>query len=319
MTINEKIKDDALSWIIKEKEGLNQEEKKSLEKFLNNSLNAQEYNKCQNFFADLNGLEDIDKNNIKQNIDNDKKVLKFNKVFTPIAASILLISFLSYFYYDEEKLLYTKTYQTYNTKKVNIHLPDDSLIDLDAKSILNVNYYKHKRLVNFPTGKAVFSISKNKDRPFIIRSNNTQIEVIGTKFEVISVQNINTINVIEGIVRVSNILNEKTKNLIVLKKGESFTLNNKGKNLKLGNININNIAKWKEDLLKFDNITLKDAFKEFKRYTDRKIILKDYEVENFRISGIFSIKDIDKFINSLGEIYDLNIVKNKNEIQLSSK
>ena len=113
-------------------------------------------------------------------------------------------------------------------------------------------------------------------------------------------------------------MNHKIKHLIVLEKGKSFSLDNKGKNLKLKKVNIVDIAKWKDDLIRFDKTTLKEAFKEFARYTDKKILLKDYRVSNFKISGIFSIKDLNKFINSLSEIYDLNIIKKQNEIILSS-
>lgn len=318
MTINEKIEDNALSWIMKEKEGLTPKEGQELNEFLKNSLNQKAYYKYQNLYNNFSDIKEEDILTIEQEIIKNKKKFQLNKIFLPFAASILVVSFLSYFYYESQQILYQKHYQTYVSKKVNIHLPDDSLIDLDAKSNIDIKYYQKKRFVNFSSGKAVFSVHKNKQRPFFIKAGNTQIEVIGTKFEVIKIEDKNTINVIEGIVRISYILNHKIKHLIVLEKGQSFSLDNKGKNLKLKKVNIVDIAKWKDDLIRFDKTTLKEAFKEFARYTDKKILLKDYRVSNFKISGIFSIKDLNKFINSLSEIYDLNIIKKQNEIILSS-
>ena len=319
MTINKKVEDDALTWIMKEKEGLTPDEVRELGQFLKHRLNQKAYTKYQNLYNYFSDIKEENIEEIEQEIIQNKKSLQLNKIFLPFAASILIISFLSYFYYESQQVLYQKHYQTSISKKVNILLPDDSAIDLDAQSNIDIKYYQKKRFVNFTSGKAVFSVHKNKQRPFFIKVGNTQIEVVGTKFEVMKIENRNTINVIEGIVRISYILNDKIKHLIVLKKGQSFSLDNKGKNLKLKEIDIIDIAKWKDDLIRFDKTTLKQAFKEFSRYTDKSILLKDYRVSNFKISGIFAVKELDKFIDSLSEIYNLNIIRNQNEIQLSSK
>ncbi len=314
MNINNKIKEQTLSWIMKEKEGLNKEEIKELQVFLNNINHKKMYEKYNKIFSGCKSFEKDEKDEIKDSIQKDKKVFKFITTFIPLAASILIVFFASSMYFDYTSSTYTNTLQTNNNKKVNIHLPDNSYIDMDIKSKMSVTYYKNKRLINFETGKAVFSVSKDKNRPFIITSNNTRIEVIGTKFEVISLDNINTINVVEGLVKISHIYNQKIKNLIILKKGESFSLNNLGKEIKLTNINIDRIAQWKDDLITFKKTSLYNALKEFARYNNIKIEFKDNKSSLFEISGVFSIKDLDKFILSLPEIYPLIIKKEKDLI-----
>ena len=131
MTINEKIEDNALSWIMKEKEGLTPKEGQELNEFLKNSLNQKAYYKYQNLYNNFSDIKEEDILTIEQEIIKNKKKFQLNKIFLPFAASILVVSFLSYFYYESQQILYQKHYQTYVSKKVNIHLPDDSLIDLD--------------------------------------------------------------------------------------------------------------------------------------------------------------------------------------------
>lgn len=318
MKINEKIKDEALSWIMKEKEGLSQLEKNELATFLSDTNNKRIYEKFQNMFLGCNTFEEKEKLEIKESILEDKKINPFIKTFLPLAACLFLIIFASYFYYDSTKVTYTHTYLTKNTKKVNIHLPDDSYIDMDIKSKLTIAFYKNERHITFPKGKAVFLVAKDKTRPFIIRSKNTRIEVLGTRFEVIALNNIHTINVIEGHVKISHVNNEKLRNLIVLQKGESFTLNEDAQKLKLKNISIAHIAQWKDDLLTFEKVSLDSALKEFARYNDISVAFEDYESSQFEISGVFAIKELDKFIKSLPEIYPLSVKREENYIKLKS-
>ena len=320
MTTNEKIENEALSWIIKENEGIKENEKIAFKEFLNNIHHKKVYDKYKNLFFYCNNLKEKEKNNIKNDIKKEKISFNYNNILSSLAAAVIFIfiSFSAFDYYEDLKSTYEISYQTKNTKKVNILLADNSIIDMDIKSTLNISYYKNKRLVDLIAGKALFSVTKDKKRPFIIRSGSTKIEVLGTKFEVINLNNIRTINVIEGLVRVSYLYKQKIKNLLILKKGESLSLNEEGKVLMIKGVDITNIATWKNDLIKFENISLKEALEEFARYNDKNIILEDYKVSQFKISGIFSIKNLDKFIVALPEIYPLKIKKEKDSIKIIS-
>ncbi len=316
MNINDKINEQALSWLMREKEGFSKEEKVLFEKFSSNIHNKKAYDKYKTLHSSCTFLKKEDKTKIQNSIKKDKRYFLQKKILSPIAASIVIVCFCTYFYYENTKSIYTNNYLTTNTKKVNITLPDNTLIDLDVHSSIEVNYYKNKRLINFPSGKALFSVAKDKNRPFIIRSGNTNIEVLGTKFELINIANLRQINVIEGFVKIAYKYNQKFKNLIILQKGQSFSFNNLGLNISLQDIKLQDIAKWKNDLIKFENTSLKEALKEFARYSNTNIILENYKVSQFKISGVFSIKELDKFIKALPEIYPLRIQRHKDIIKI---
>lgn len=316
MSIDNSIEEKVLSWILKEKDGLSSEDSVKLNLFLQTTKNKEYYEKYKNLFLECNDLDENEKNSIKELIENDKKSSKLKFVFAPLASGIIFVLFFVFNYYENTKVKYENIFATTNEKKLNILLPDNSLVDLDIKSKIDVKYYNDKRLVNMKQGKVIFSVSKDKERPFTITSKNTRIEVLGTKFEVINLNNIHTINVIEGTVRVSYYFTNKVRNLRVLKQGDSFSLDEAGKVLGSQKVNILNIAKWKEDLLLFENTSLKDTLNEFARYNDFKIVFEDYEISQIKISGIFNIKRMDSFLDSLPEIYPLKIKKENKTIKL---
>ncbi|MFX4232133.1 FecR domain-containing protein, partial [Aliarcobacter butzleri] len=79
--------------------------------------------------------------------------------------------------------------------------------DLDKESQINISYYETKRVIDLEDGNAMFSVSKDKAKPYLIKTQNTLIEVLGTKFEVINIDNKTGINVLEGVVEVGYLSN----------------------------------------------------------------------------------------------------------------
>lgn len=316
MSIDNNIKEVVLSWILKEKEGLSKEDKANLELFLQKKEHLEYYYKYKELFYDCDSFNEDEKASIKELIQSDKRRTKLRFILTPLAASIIFILFFVFNYYETSQMQYENIYVANDEKKLNILLPDDSLVDLDIKTKIDVSYYGNKRLVNLSSGKAVFSVTKDKNRPFIIKNKKINVEVLGTKFEVINLNKIHTISVLEGVVRVSYNYSNKAKNLIILKQGDSFSLQEDGKVLGSKKINIQNIAKWKENLLQFENISLKEALDEFARYNNLNIVFDDYEISQIKISGIFNIKKVNSFLDSLPEIYPLKIKKQNNTIKI---
>lgn len=311
--------EDAIYWILKEKEGFRLKEKEEFGNWLQNLENNQAYKKNKIF---LSACADLPKE-YKSNLDDELKKPKlfFNnfKIITSIAASVIIIFFMSYTYYDHTKVIYKNQFLTTTDINTSITLPDKSLIDLDVKSKINITYYKNERLVNLSKGKAFFSVAKDKKRPFIITSGNTRVEVLGTQFEVINLDNTNTINVIEGVVRVSHIFNDKIRHILVLKQGDSLSLNSKGKVIDYSKVILKRIASWKKNLLIFDKTTLKEALEIFNRYDSTKVAILDYETSQLKVSGEFLTKDFDKFLEALPFIYPIKISKKDKIIKIEKK
>ncbi|RXJ91793.1 siderophore-interacting protein [Arcobacter sp. CECT 8983] len=318
MDLLEEIDKKAISWIIKEQEGLSLKEKNDLKKWLENINHANSYNENKKLFFDCKNLDEEFLNECLDNTHNSNIFYKSKYLVASIIALLFVCAFL--LEQNKNKILFSKEFSSKNEKILNIALEDSSLIDLDIKSKMKVEYYKNKRVVNFHEGKAFFSVAKDKNRPFFIKMKNAQIEVLGTKFEVSNLNDKVSINVLSGIVKVSHISDsKKKKDLIQLKKSESFSLDNKGNILDFKKTNLSQIASWKNDLIYFENHTLKDAVSFFQRYINKKVEFDSYELSQQKISGKFSTKNFDGFIDSIKLLYSLKIEEKEKILKISKK
>ncbi|MCJ8152724.1 FecR family protein [Chryseobacterium sp. SSA4.19] len=102
-----------------------------------------------------------------------------------VAAVLLPLFILMGLYFVENKNSAVQkelVFQTSNTKKQFI-LPDGTAITLEPQSRLKLakDFGSTSRNVSF-TGKAFFSVTKNKKLPFIVDAKGFKVQVLGTKF-----------------------------------------------------------------------------------------------------------------------------------------
>jgi transmembrane sensor len=316
MNLQMQIDKKANQWLIKEKEGLSFQEQKELKLWLENINHKKAYdenkkliNECLHLDEDF--IKELE-NEVLNNKEEEQNIFYKSRY---LAASIIIACIVVFSLFEVKNYYFKPTfltnYITSNKKSLNIKLPDNSIVDLDLKSQIEVVYYNNKRTVQLNRGTAMFSIAKNKEKPFFIKSGKTLIEVVGTKFEVINQNNITTINVLEGVVKVSHIYNNQgdIQTLIRLKKAQSFSLNNKGEVLNYNTINTKIIASWKEDMVNFDKTTLKEASSLFEKYSNRKMKFANYELSQLKISGKFSTLHYDSFLEAIELIYPVKIEK----------
>jgi len=321
MNLKNEIDYQANQWLIKQNEGLDKQEKAKFDIWLKNENNKKAYDESKEIIDECLKLDDDFIKEIETEALQNKSV---NNIFYKnsfIAACVIAVSviFITVFntYNSSLEPIFSKNYISKNEKILNIILPDNSIIDLDAKSHVKVEYYKDKRVVNFTKGIAFFNIAKDKTKPFRIKIDKTIITVIGTKFEVINLDKSTTVNVTEGIVKVDYIYDQnsdKSKTLGYLKEAQTLTLNSLGKILKHDKIDINKIATWKKDIIHFDKTTLKEAFALFKRYSNQKVEFQTKELSLLKISGKFSTLHYDSFLESIELIYPIKISQQEDKI-----
>lgn len=314
------IEQTAIFWLIKEEEGLSVFEKKQLEKWLEDDpLNKEEYEINKRIRSAFKTLPKNMKEELKQKANNGiLKIRRFQKLkYFGFAAMILLsIGFGSLKFYESLSPIYTKNLIS-STQLINKQiLPDSSMIALDVHSNMKVDFYKNKRAIELKKGRAMFYIAKDKKRPFIIRTAKTQIEVIGTSFEVSNIKDFISIKVKEGIVKVFQEKGSFLKAITFLKKGDSIFLDRQGDIIKLGKIKIETIANWEKGFFVFSNTPLVNAVKKFSRYNDINIEYENEHVAYTSITGKFSINEFDKFLEALPKIYPLKLQKNKNNLKI---
>lgn len=205
-------------------------------------------------------------------------------------------------------------------ERAQITLPDGSKVWLNAFS--SITYKKsilsRKRHVEL-TGEAYFDVA-HKKIPFVVSNNSSEIEVLGTKFNVRCNRDEDFLQttLMEGSIRFSdtNISSKAT-----LKPGEEliFDKNTHQIQLKKSN-NQEDILGWIDGKLLFENTSLEEIAKALERHYNIDIHFADELVKKERFNAEFEISDNIYQILSVLQLTDKFTYKISNrDVEISSK
>lgn len=289
------------SWIAE-----NIEHKKAFEKI----------EKLQFLYSSLSSnLKDEISKEVHQEIKKERSLKKLR--FLTLAASVIFVIGLGFFTaFEYQNFKITHTFQTDKFVE-NIFLPDGSIVTLDAKTKVDIKYHEDKREVNLSLGKALFNVRKDDKKPFIVNADKIKVQVLGTNFEVKNQKDKIDIDVINGKVSVQKLENNDYKEIAVLTQGKHISFDKENSKYQLKDIDIENIASWKNGILYFQDENLQDAINEFKKYKDINTNIEN-SIQKYSVSGSFKIEEFDKFLFALTKIYSLKVDK-KGEIFYISK
>ncbi|KAI9452861.1 anti-FecI sigma factor, FecR [Russula earlei] len=169
-------------------------------------------------------------------------------------------------------------YNTMSTPKgrqFRVTLPDGTQVWLNAASSLRypTAFVGKDRRVEI-TGEAYFEVAKDPTRPFHVKINGkTEVEVLGTHFNINAYQNEESINttLLEGSVKVHN-GNQKT----VIKPGQQAQVANTiaatGIIKVNDNVDIDRVMAWKNGVFDFNDATLVEVMKQLERWYDIEVV-----------------------------------------------
>jgi ferric-dicitrate binding protein FerR (iron transport regulator) len=198
-------------------------------------------------------------------------------------------------------------------------LPDSSIVWINSESRLSYDqlYGKKNRSVVLD-GQAFFQVNKNKKLPFIVKSNNLNVEVIGTKFDVEAYPDSPTTTVIlqEGTVNVS--LNQNLSKSITLKPGEQYSFNSVSKKSVVTKTNVLKLVSWKEGVLNIYDLPLTETIKKLERRYNYKFSL-DENVEDLNVTMTLKNEDLTSVLQILKTIIPVSISTKNDSIYIKSR
>lgn len=230
-----------------------------------------------------------------------------------IAASLIIAFSIGIFYQHDSAapVTATTTYQTARAEHKNLVLDDGSVINLGARSIINVNYDALRRQITLVRGEAVFSVTKDKDRPFIVQTGKGTVTAIGTKFNILANAGNVTVTVLEGIVEVNPYLGKESSAKAALprvKAGKSVSYANNGSISQIVESNIEAAISWEKGLLVRVDTPLSSVIEDVNRYSPREIIIGDNSLGDIRFTGTVLSNGIDNWLRGLSVAYPIKVL-----------
>ena len=251
---------------------------------------------------------------------------KPNYTFLKIAATILIVMTAGYFLSDSVKETFSSITNTSSLSIVStgaemkqIELPDGSMIKLNGNS--EVSYEKgfgtEHRNISL-TGGANFDVTRNESLPFIISAEASEVEVLGTSFDVNAYPGKDIqLNVTEGEVKFSS--NAKSG---LVKAGERAVISEDGSEMEHGKMKSNNYAGWWTRKLVFENTPFPEVIKDIENTYWIKIDF-DKALSNCPLTATYDNKSLDEVLEYLRVTYTGNQLKvvhiKENQIKLEGK
>lgn len=184
-------------------------------------------------------------------------------------------------------------------KQSNIDLQDGSRVTISSGSrlIFPEKFYGEKREIQLD-GQAFFRISKDSIKPFIIYSRGLKVEVLGTSFNVTSYDEdrYSRITVVEGSVGVEI---SHGGEYYVLGMDDEFYYDKETGSVAVSRVDAMESIGWIDGILIFDNIGLREVFKQLERWYDVKFEFNVELPEECLVSGQHENEGLSKVLEAL--------------------
>ena len=196
----------------------------------------------------------------------------------------------------------------------SVTLSDGSVVELNARSRVRIEYRKALRRVMLLEGQALFRVAKNHERPFVVVSNSTQVRAVGTQFDVNREITGTVVTVIEGQVAVTDADDARVFSGASVT-SPTGTLLRSGNQVRVAGHTVSAPAPtntaaaiaWTQGILVFDSALIADVLAEVNRYNQRPVVIDDPKVLRMHVSGTFPSSDSAQITRFLAQRFDLEV------------
>ena len=223
-----------------------------------------------------------------------------------------------------QNTLRANEYQTALGEHQTINADDGSVIVLAAKSRVFIDYSAAQREIYLLSGEALFTVAKDKERPFVVHNQGRTVQALGTIFNVRESKTMMEVAVLEGIVEVkaqADINNDKTKSLQVTKlvAGQALHLDKLGSFSDTLAFEINERMAWQDGRLNYINTHLANVVFDLKRYSDLSIHIPDEQVANLGYTGSVIYDKVDDWLIALPYIFPVEVQRHGNTVVIAKR
>lgn len=210
-----------------------------------------------------------------------------------------------------------------NGKKFQIVLSDGTKVYLNSGTTLKypVKFIAgNNRQVYLLEGEAFFDVAKDTKHPFIVNSDNINVRVLGTQFNMSSYPEDNSINtvLVEGSVSVFDKDKPYNKDAsIKLKPGFKASWNKVDNKVAIDKVDINMYTGWIEGKLIFKNIQFKQIIKKLERHYNVNITNNNAKLNEQYFDATFDIETIEQVLNSFNKSYKIQYKIENNQIYIN--
>jgi transmembrane sensor len=179
---------------------------------------------------------------------------------------------------------------------------------LNTASKARVRFTEKLRSVELIDGEAMFDVARDQGRPFVVEAADTSVRAVGTSFNVrhLAAQPVE-VTVRQGSIEInrSGIRRGTTRHLSENMRAISSTSKPEIVTTVVAPQELSLQLAWREGMLSFEDVPLRQAADQFARYSDRHIYFSDPAIGHETVTGLFAANDPVGFARSVALSLDL--------------
>lgn len=311
MRTQKKISETAARWFIRMQEAApDAPERSQFEAWLmQNPLHQQEYLSISDAWQGIDSLSELQ--TIAQGKQADvffkqgerKKTIRKMVGSVSTSVALMFIGWAGYQQYQTWQATPTLQLasQTTRAQLITQTLEDGSHVTLNANTQIEIKYYRNQRHIELLKGEAVFEVQRDPDRPFVVETDRIKVTVLGTRFAVNKLNQLERVSVDHGKVEVAS---KTGAEKIILQNNQVAEL--KQAKLKArSNVSAHDYFKFTSGTLVFNQADLPEIAETLTRYNPTPVITDGLSTEH--ISAVVAVKDTNNFISTLPRIASIHV------------
>jgi len=214
--------------------------------------------------------------------------------------------------------------EKYNPKgqRTELFLPDGSRVWLNAETKI---IYPEKFIGNYRTvhleGEAFFDVIKNPKKPFIVKTNKLDIEVLGTSFNVraYAEDKIVETTLVTGKVSVKR-FNPKTKKTqkAILTPNHQAVFYKDQERFVLDQVDVKNYTLWRNGIIVFDNEPFERMVNVLERWYDVDFVIDEKVNSKYNYTMTITEESLEEVLQLIKRTTpDLDINKKENVVEIT--
>jgi transmembrane sensor len=197
-------------------------------------------------------------------------------------------------------------------------LDDGTIVILNTNSRVEPRYGTHSRNITLVPGEASFDVAKDSARPFTVSLGNCNVTTARANLIARHERDFSAVTLISGTahIRANDDLSDTTTDGMPLNPGERVIFARGSIRPSIEHPNIDAIAAWKADQIRFNDTPLIDAVTELNRYNRLEIRLDSSQLNAIKVSGIYDTHGAIPFAADMTHLHKLGIVHRGGAIHL---
>ena len=195
-------------------------------------------------------------------------------------------------------------------------LEDGSVAVLNTNTEMQLNFTAAERRVTLLRGQALFDVSEDPARPFVVVAGEQRITAVGTVFDVRYDGNDVEVTLVEGIVEVAADVPIGTHLTAPAPEPQPVRMS-AGQVLKttavatvaapiVQTVDADRATLWRQGRVFFDDAPLSEAVREMNRYSTVQIVVDGDELDRHRVNGMFRTGRQTTFVDAVESYFPIS-------------